>query len=167
MKPNPKAQGMVLPIVLMLGAVMTLATLAAVAATLVETRTLMAEAEHRRAFHAADGALAVGASRIVKRVWPLPPCEVGVEPDRKHLRRSFEGDHPKASPVWPRWPGSVQAQQILVECRVPSRQSPLTEVLITARGFGRTRAAQAWAQRVIVFDADKVVADRWREITAP
>lgn len=153
--------GVALPVVLLISSMMLTTSAAWFEATLTATRGAANLRDTLQAFHAADAALTLCARSILAGVAPSAPATTG-EPAGWKLESTFTA---AATTPIAQWPGSVLPPQCLVEEWRLAARPDAQAFLLTARGFGRTRDAQAWLQLEMVVDGSKVER-HWRRVAA-
>lgn len=163
MRLGRKQQGIALPIVLMIVAMMLVTSSAWFESALLDARNASATADHQQAFHAADSALRLCARALMSgaMVAPLPPDESG-EPSAWRQPRDFDA---RAVVQIEPWPGSVRPPQCMIESWKLETRPEARAFLLTARGFGASVDAQSWLQLQLVIDGTDVES-HWRRVVA-
>jgi Tfp pilus assembly protein PilX len=136
-------RGMALPSALMFASMMLATSAAWLEASIAQTRLSAGVHEHLRATQAADGALALCVEALRAGVAPVLPAPLESPPPWMKVE-TFDG--PAAYEPVPSWPGSASAPRCVIEALRVEGRADAGGYRITARGFGATRAAQAWLQ---------------------
>lgn len=160
-KPAMHLRGAALPVVLLISSMMLTTSAAWFEATLVATRSATNLRDAFQAFHAADSALKLCARIVMAGAAPVTSIS-SVEPVGWKLEPVFT-----AGALTPaaQWPGSILPPQCLVEGWRLAARPDAGAYLLTARGFGRTREAQAWVQMELILDGE-AVEQHWRRVAA-
>lgn len=156
------ARGVALPVVLVIASMMLVTSAAWFEASLLEARNASAIADHLRAFHAADAALALCTRALVEGSATVPEQLQPGEPAQWRQTSIFEQQAitPAAT-----WRGSMRPPQCLFEpWRIDDRPEARA-FLITARGFGAGDDTQSWLQAQVVLE-DARVETHWRRVAA-
>lgn len=153
--------GVALPVVLLISSMMLTTSAAWFEATLTATRGAANLHDTLQAFHAADAALTLCARSVLAGAAPSAPAATG-EPAGWRLESTFTAG--ATTPV-AQWPGSALSPQCLMEGWRLAARPDVRAYLLTARGFGRMRDAQAWLQLELVVDGDRVER-HWRRVAA-
>ncbi|MGH8780496.1 pilus assembly PilX family protein [Paraburkholderia sp.] len=154
-------RGVALPIVLMLSAMMLTTSVAWFEMSIAAARAASNTQDALQAFHAADAALTRCAQMALNGTASALP-DVALEPVGWQHAATF--DAAALTPVM-QWPGTPRPPQCLVEGWLLPARPETRAWLITARGFGATRASQIWLQMELVVDGERVER-HWRQIVA-
>jgi Tfp pilus assembly protein PilX len=158
--------GVVLPIVLLISAMMLATSAIWFETSLAAARAATNVLDYLQAFHAADSALSLCASSVISSgaadVTPASLQASSGEPSQWKLASAFEAG--AITPV-AQWPGSLRAPQCLIEPWSLASRADAHAYLLTSRGFGRTSDSQVWLQMQLVIDGE-TIERHWRRVAA-
>lgn len=162
-----RSRGVVLPIVLLLSSMLLVTAAAWFEMDLARARATANSMDRVVAFHAADSAL----NRCSQSAADLFTDEksrsgpLGAEPANWRLKSSFEGASALALTPFASWPQTARPPQCLIEAWPAQTRGNASAFLVTARGFGRSKASEVWLQQQ-VSASEASWSGHWRRVVA-
>lgn len=162
-----RSSGIVLPIVLLLSSMLLVTAAAWFEMDLARARAVSNSMDRVVAFHAADSALNRCNSMAIRLAEGVKasPDMLGVEPARWRLKASFEGAAGQAVTPFSSWARAAKPPQCLIEAWASKAGGESGVFLITARGFGQSKASEVWLQQQLIV-TESSVSKRWRRVVA-
>ncbi|MEM5344901.1 hypothetical protein [Paraburkholderia azotifigens] len=156
-------QGIALPVVLLIAAMMLTTSAAWLEQTVAAARNATAIYDHLLAMHAADSALTSCARNLINGSVSGLPGASG-EPVGWKSQATFESS---AIAPFASWPMSLsfRAPQCLIEKWRLTNRANAQAYLVTARGYGRSTDSQTWLQLQLVIDSG-AIEKHWRRVAA-
>ncbi|MGF6776317.1 pilus assembly PilX family protein [Paraburkholderia sp. GAS334] len=154
-------RGAALPLVLLISSMMLATSAAWFETSFTAARNTTNMRDYLQAFHAADSALTLCATRVLRGAAVSTPPVTG-EPTGWKREATFAAG---AFPAVAQWPGSGRSPECLAEGWRLANRPEARAFLLTARGFGATSDTQVWLQMEIVIDGGKTER-HWRRVAA-